>query len=62
MTIGATQVIEKYGSRLATAEAYILGETEPWQEDYVLEVIGSVIVLEAARIRLEAKGKLKEIS
>ena len=57
-TLGATMVLEKHGgSALAVAEALILGELKPSDIDCVHEIVHP-IVLEAARIRLEATGQL----
>ncbi|MEK9156232.1 MAG: hypothetical protein AAB360_02915 [Patescibacteria group bacterium] len=55
MTIGAGELIDEYGSQLGVAEALILGEIKGGR--FVDEVV-TPIFLEAARIRLEALGKL----
>ena len=57
MRIGAGYLIEKFGSNLAVAEAFILGELSAHEQDYVSEVVDK-ITLQAAEIRLRALGKL----
>ena len=59
MTIGAANLLEKCGSRLGVAEAFILGSIEINEEEFVPELVDKV-TLEAARIRLEAMGLLNK--
>lgn len=56
MRIGARDLLNEYGSALAVAEAYILGKIHG-KDDFVTELV-SLVTLEAARIRLQAKGLL----
>lgn len=57
-SIGAVDLSRRFnGSALAVAEALLLNELRTWEIDQVGEVV-SPLVLEAARIRLEAMGKL----
>lgn len=57
-SVGAGSILSKYGfNRLAVAEALILGELETYELEQVHEIV-EPIVLEAARIRLEALGRL----
>lgn len=57
MSNGAKQLLEKYKSRLAIAEALILGELPSYHQEEVHEVV-SPLILEAARIRLQTMGLL----
>lgn len=62
MSIGGRKVLDEFkGSPIALAEAFILGELKPYEEEYALESI-SLVSLEAARIRLESMGKLDSLS
>jgi len=58
LTNGAADLLKKYkGSRLLVAEALILGNLETFDLQFVEEVV-SKLMLETARIRLEATGRL----
>ena len=59
MRIGARNLLDEYGSALAVAEAYILGKIPASKEDFILDIV-SLVTLEAARIRLEARGLLSK--
>jgi hypothetical protein len=57
-SIGGDMLLEEFkGSALAVAEALLLGKLESYEIDRVNEVV-SPLVLQAAKIRLEAMGKL----
>jgi len=58
-TIGGEDLLKKYGSPLAVAEALILGKLYSDEQRFASELV-SILTLEAARIRLEAKGLLNE--
>jgi hypothetical protein len=58
-SIGATDLLGKYSSRLAVAEAFILGKIDNYEERFVSELVNS-ITLETAHIRLRAMGMLDE--
>jgi hypothetical protein len=58
-TIGAQDLLSKYGSPLGVAEALLLGKVRSWEQQFVREVVPSII-LETARIRLEASGELSK--
>lgn len=57
MRIGASDLINDFGSSLAVAEAFILGDIDGHDQDFVGDIVDK-ITLEAARIRLEALGLL----
>ncbi len=56
-SIGGDELIKEFGSILGVAEALILGEIVSYRIECVPGIVGPVI-LEAARIRLQALGKL----
>jgi hypothetical protein len=58
LSVGGEDLLNKYqGSPLAVAEAMILGTLEPFEYKHAPEIVSSII-LETARIRLKALGKL----
>ena len=57
MTGGATDLVNKFRSNLAVAEAFILGELDAYEQNFVSEVVDKV-TLQAAEIRLRTLGKL----
>jgi hypothetical protein len=59
--IGSENLLKKHGSPLAIAEALIKGELDSYEQMFVSDVVDKIL-LEAARIRLEASGffKVKE--
>lgn len=59
MSGGAVMLLNQYITRLAVAEAFILGKIKSHEEEFIRELV-SPITLEAARIRLEAKGLLNK--
>ncbi|HAU08040.1 MAG: hypothetical protein UW46_C0003G0037 [Candidatus Yanofskybacteria bacterium GW2011_GWF1_44_227] len=52
MIIGAADLLEKFGSPLAVAEALILGQLTSYEQDYVSELVGKII-MDAAKFRVE---------
>lgn len=56
-SIGGEGLRKQFGSRLNIAEALILGLISSSDQEYVYENVDRII-LEAARIRLEAAGML----
>jgi hypothetical protein len=57
-TIGAQNILNRHGgTALSVAEALILGELESYEYDQVREIVGPLL-LETARIRLQALGRL----
>ena len=60
MTIGAERILNTFGSRVAIAEALILGGITSSDEEYALQLVDRVTI-EIARIRLEAKGILQTL-
>lgn len=52
MTIGAERLLERYGTRIAVAEAWLRGENLSYLEEHVYELVDK-ITLEAARMRME---------
>lgn len=60
MSGGARVLLDEYhNSHLAIAEDLILGNIKKNQEWFAFELM-STVILEAARIRLEAKGLLNK--
>jgi len=57
MTSGARDLVKKFGSNLAVAEAFILGELNAYEQVFASEVVDG-ITLQVAKIRLKALGKL----
>lgn len=61
-SIGGQNLLDDFGgSPIVLAEAFLMGELKPNDECYAVESI-CPIVLEAARIRLEAMGKFNSLS
>jgi len=59
MTIGANDLIEKYGTPTDIAVAMIEGKLEPYEEGYAREVVGKIHVAAAkARLELQEMKKL----
>jgi len=56
-TVGREELIRKHGSRLEVAEALIMGKISSHEQEFIGEIV-SPVILEAARIRLEANGLL----
>lgn len=57
MTLGAQDLLKDFGSPLNVAEAFILGLVPGFRHRAVRELVDPII-LETARIRLQASGKL----
>jgi hypothetical protein len=51
MMIGSATLLEKYGSRLKVAEAFIKGKINSYEETFLWELVDKNM-LEAARIRI----------
>ncbi len=60
MRIGAGDLLKKYGSRMGVAEALIMGKIFPHEEPFIDELV-NIVILQAAKIRLEAKGELEKL-
>jgi hypothetical protein len=58
MRIGAENLITKFGSPLAVAEALIEGKVNSFEQQFVSDVVDKII-LEAARIRIEIANSKK---
>ncbi len=52
-TIGAQKLCDEYGGPLYVAEALLRGKLDAFQQTFAGEAIGSSVVLEAAKIRIE---------
>lgn len=60
MRIGTAELIEKYGSRLAVAEAFLLDELNSLDQEEASVFLTEELIL-GAKIRLESMGKLTNL-
>ncbi len=58
MRIGAADLLEKYGSPLKVAEAFLKGEIHSYNQQFVTDLVDK-ITLDAAKWRLEHPDKVK---